>query len=556
MQRFDLRIEGMTCAGCGTHVAEALRGVDGVEAVRLGDWTEGRASVTANDVAPDDLTAAVAEAGYAASVGPRRSGAPVSTGGTDGDPDYDLVVIGGGSAAFAAALRASELGHRAVIINDGPDAGGLPLGGTCVNVGCVPSKALIRATEAHHHAAHHPFDGVATESEITDFSAVTDQVQTLVDDLQEHKYLDVVADDPNITLRKGRARLSGERAVEVGADTISGRRVLIATGARTFVPDIPGLAQTGYLTNEKLYTLDERPDHLIVLGGGYIALENAQAFARLGSEVTILQRSGQILSREDDDVAGALTEYLREEGLTVHTNTDVQAVQRANGTVQLEVEVDGAPQTVAGTDLLVATGLRANTDDLGLEALGVETHERGILAVDETLQTAAPTVYGAGDVIGDPAFVYTAAREGQLAAENALDGTAHDRHATPLPWVIFTDPQVAGVGLGERAAAERGVDVDVAKLPLDQVPRALAARDTRGLIKLLREQETGRLVGARIVAPEGSELLMEVSLAIQQNMTARELTDLLHPYLTLSEGVKLAALTFDRDVETLSCCAT
>ena len=557
MKQLDLEIDGMTCAGCGEHVAEALRGVEGVEAVHLDDWTEGRASVTAADeVDPDDVTAAVAEAGYSASVMSRRSEAPASPVENGTDAEYDLVVVGGGSAAFAAALKASDLGYRSVIINDGPDAGGLPVGGTCVNVGCVPSKALIRAAEAHHNAAHHPFDGITSESEVTDFGAVTDQVQALVDDLQQHKYLDVVDGDPNVTIREGRARLVGKRAVEVGGETVTGQRILIATGARTFVPDIPGLEESGYLTNEELYRLDERPDHLIVLGGGYIALENAQAFSRLGSEVTILQRSGQILSREDEDVAEALTGYLREEGLTVHTNTNVQAVQRANGTVQIEVEVDGTPQTIAGSDVLVATGLRANTDDLGLEDLGIDTHGRGFLEVDDTLQTAAPTVYGAGDVIGDPAFVYTAAREGQLAAQNALEGTAHDWRAMPLPWVIFTDPQVAGVGLGEREAAEQGVEVDVATLPLDQVPRAVAARDTRGFIKLLRERDSDQLVGARIVAPEGSELLMELSVAIQQDLTVEDLTDLLHPYLTLGEGVKLAALTFDRDIEKLSCCAT
>ncbi|WP_118827245.1 mercury(II) reductase [Salinibacter ruber] len=557
MKQLDLEIDGMTCAGCGEHVAEALRGVEGVEAVHLDDWTEGRASVTAADeVDPDDVTAAVAEAGYSASVMSRRSEAPASPVENGTDAEYDLVVVGGGSAAFAAALKASDLGYRSVIINDGPDAGGLPVGGTCVNVGCVPSKALIRAAEAHHNAAHHPFDGITSESEVTDFGAVTDQVQALVDDLQQHKYLDVVDGDPNVTIREGRARLVGKRAVEVGGETVTGQRILIATGARTFVPDIPGLEESGYLTNEELYRLDERPDHLIVLGGGYIALENAQAFSRLGSEVTILQRSGQILSREDEDVVEALTGYLREEGLTVHTNTNVQAVQRANGTVQIEVEVDGTPQTIAGSDVLVATGLRANTDDLGLEDLGIDTHGRGFLEVDDTLQTAAPTVYGAGDVIGDPAFVYTAAREGQLAAQNALEGTAHDWRAMPLPWVIFTDPQVAGVGLGEREAAEQGVEVDVATLPLDQVPRAVAARDTRGFIKLLRERDSDQLVGARIVAPEGSELLMELSVAIQQDLTVEDLTDLLHPYLTLGEGVKLAALTFDRDIEKLSCCAT
>ena len=567
MTEFELEIEGMTCAGCEEHVAEALRAAEGAREVRLDDWTEGRAVVVArDDTDPETLTAALKETQYTARVeaqsSPGLSGPPPALE-NGADADYDLLVVGGGSAAFAAALKASDLGHRALIVNDGPPNGGLPIGGTCVNVGCVPSKALIRAAEAHHEAAHHPFDGIATESEVTDFSAVTDQVQSLVEDLRQKKYLDVVEGNPNVSIRKGRARLAGPQSVEVDGETITGRRILVATGARTFVPDIPGLEEAGYLTNEELYALNERPEHLIVLGGGYIALENAQAFARLGSEVTILQRSGQVLSREDADVAETLTDIFRGEGLSVYTNTEVRSVQRSNGSLQIQVDGggDGAPRTITGSHLLVATGLKGNTDDLGLEALGLDTQGRGFLSVDDPLQTAEPTIYGAGDVIGDPAFVYTAAREGELAAKNALEGTAHDeaardRHAAPLPWVIFTDPQVAGVGLGERQAAERDIDVDVATVPLDQVPRSIAARDTRGFIKLLRERDTGRLVGARILAPEGSELLMEVSMAIQQGLTAEELTDLLHPYLTLSEGVKLAALTFDQDVETLSCCAT
>jgi len=470
------------------------------------------------------------------------------------EPDYDLLIVGGGSAAFAAALQASELGHRALIINDGSAADGLPIGGTCVNVGCVPSKALIRAAGAHFGAAHHPFDGITTESEVTDFGAVTDQVQALVDNLRRQKYLDIVAGDANITIREGRARLAGPRSVAVSGDTITGRSVLIATGARTFVPHIPGLEDAGYLTNEKLYSLDRLPEHLIVLGGGYIALENAQAFARLGSRVTVLQRSEHILSRQDSDVAESLTGVLREEGLGIHTNAEVNTVERTNGVVHVESTLDGDPQTITGTHVLVATGLQANTGNLGLEKIGIRTLGRGFIEVDDTLRTAVSTIYGAGDVIGDPAFVYTAAREGRTAAENALENTDLSRYGTPLPWVIFTDPQVAGVGLGEREAADQGVDVDVARLSLDQVPRALAARDTRGFIKLLRERETDRLVGARIVAPEGGELVMQVALALRSRMTVRDLAVMLHPYLTMSEGVKLAALSFDRDVSALSCC--
>lgn len=464
--------------------------------------------------------------------------------------EADLVIVGGGSAAFAAALKTSELGGRAVIINEG-----LPIGGTCVNVGCVPSKALIRAAEAAHRSVHHPFDGIRTASEVVDFAAVTGQVQALVSDLRQEKYLDVVAADANIDRIEGRARILDERTVEVNGQQVTGRAILIATGARPSAPPIRGLAETGYLTNEDLYRLEERPEHLIVLGGGYVALENAQAFARLGSRVTILELLPRVLADQGEDVTNALTEYLRAEGIEIHTEVETTSVHQTNGRVVLETLVGGERREFRGSHLFVAAGRRGNTEDLGLDALEIDVRPGGYLMVDDALRTSVATIFGAGDVTGERQFVYTAAYEGALAAENALQGGSVKRDYTALPWVVFTDPQVAGVGLDEREAEAAGIDAQVAMLPLDRVPRALAARDTRGFIKLIRDRKTDKLVGARIVAPEGSELLMEVALAIRYGIPVRELAAQFHPYLTLSEGIKLAALTFRKDVKKLSCCA-
>lgn len=464
--------------------------------------------------------------------------------------EYDLVIIGGGSAAFAAAIKASELGGRAVIINEG-----LPIGGTCVNVGCVPSKALIRAAETAYRAGHHGFEGITASAEVTDFLAVTGQVQSLVRELRREKYLDVIEDEASVDRIEGRARVVGEHAVEVNGQRVTGKAILIATGARPAAPDIPGLEEAGYLTNEELYALKERPEHLLVLGGGYIALENAQAFARLGSRVTVLELLPRVLATEAEDVTRALTGYLQAEGVDLHTEVETTSVRREDGTTVLEVAVGGERRTFRGSHLFVATGRRGNTEDLGLEALGIETSGGGYLQVDETLRTAAPTIFGAGDVLGHQQFVYTAAYEGALAAENALQEEHKERDYAALPWVVFTDPQVAGVGMDERGAQEAGIDFDTATLPLDQVPRSIAARDTRGFIKLIRDRETDRLVGTRILAPEGSELLMEAALAIRYGIPVKELAAQFHPYLALSEGIKLAALTFRKDVKKLSCCA-
>ncbi len=467
-----------------------------------------------------------------------------------GGSENDLVIVGGGSAALAAALKAEELGATVTIINDG-----LPTGGTCVNVGCVPSKTLIRAAEAHHRSTHHNFAGLTSSSQVTDFSAIISQKRELVEELRQEKYINAVSDLDGIRLINGRARLLSPTCVQVGSEAIQAGRIVVATGVRPFVPPILGVEGSRYLTNETVLDLEELPESLIIVGGRYIALETAQLFSRLGSRVTILQRSERILPTETPDLTDGLAEYLASEGIEVLTGVAVKAVGREQAGVIVEAEVEGEPRVFQASEILLATGRTPNTNDMGLVNLGVKLDSQGFLETDEALQTNIEGLYGAGDVIGEPMYVYTAAYEGALAAANALTGASKPRDYTALPWVIFTDPQVAGVGMDEEQAAQAGIDVDTAELPLSQVPRSLAARDTRGFIKLIRDRASDRLVGARVLAPEGSELLMEISLAIKFGITVRDIASSFHPYLTLSEGVKLAAITFTKDVRKLSCCA-
>lgn len=483
--------------------------------------------------------------------GEPASGAPGSDG-SGGGERYDLLIIGGGSAAFAAALRTSELGGRAVIINKG-----LPTGGTCVNVGCVPSKTLVRTAEMVHHANHPRFEGIESKAAITDFKAIIEQKRQMVSELREEKYVEVIADDPHIQLVDGFGRFVNEHTVDVKGTTYSGKNILIATGAAPWVPNVEGLEQTGYLTNESAYELDELPESLIVLGGGYIALENAQLFSRLGSCVTVLQRSPHILSDQPKELGTELTGYLEDEGMMVLTHTQVKKVSenKASGKKTVLLSVDGTEQELEADEILVATGRIGNTAHLGLENIGIDTVGRNYVPVDETLRTSLDHIFAAGDVTGDRQFVYTAAYEGKIAAQNAMRESRGKADFSVLPWVIFTDPQVAGVGLDEQQALQAGYDADSTRLPLDQVPRAIAARDTRGCIQLVRDRSRDRLLGARILAPEGSELLMELAMAIRHDIPVESLKAEFHPYLTLSEGIKLAALTFDKDVKKLSCCA-
>lgn len=462
-----------------------------------------------------------------------------------GETTYDLAIVGGGSAAFAAALRGSELGARVLLVNEGP------IGGTCVNVGCVPSKTLIRAAENAHWNGLTRFRGIKPEASRVDFPELVREKDELVASLRQAKYTDVVADNPRIEVRAGRARLLGSHALAIAGESFRADKILIATGTRPAHPPIPGLEDSEVWDSTRALAADALPRELVVLGGRYIALELGQMFARLGSRVTIVQRSERILPDEDPDVADALAGFLRAEGIEIRTDHAVLRVGREGGRRFVEVRHDGRVARLAADAVLAALGRTPNSE--GLE--GVALDPRGFVRVSEQLETSLPGVYAAGDVIGQPLYVYAAAYEGGLAAENALAATRRARDYMGIPWVIFTDPQLAGVGLDETQARAAGIEVDVSLLPLDKVPRALAARDTRGFVKLLRARGEDRLVGARIVAPEGSEQIMEASLMIRFGLSTREVARHFHPYLTQGEAVKLALLGFDKDVETLSCCA-
>ena len=462
-----------------------------------------------------------------------------------------FVIIGGGSAAFSAALNAASLGARATIINSG-----LPIGGTCVNVGCVPSKTLIRGAETVHRASKSHFDGIETHAEVTDFKAVIEQKRALVKGLRQAKYLDVISGNDNIQIVSGKAKILSKNVVEVNSTPIKADRILIATGTRPYIPPIPGLEETGYLTSTSAFELEELPKSMIVLGGRYIALECAQMFARMGTEVTILQRSSRILPNEAEDLTAALTEYLNSEGINIVTGVQIKGALKEEGFHTLSTEVCGSAKTFSAEKILVATGTVPSSRKIGLKKAGVERDENGFIKVDDALKTSIEGIYAAGDVIGEPKFVYTAAYEGGLAAQNALSPSVTMRDYSALPWVIFTDPQVAGVGLNETMAESLGINFQASVLPLSQVPRSIAARDTRGFIKLIRDRDTDLLIGARILAPEGSELLMQIVGAIKNKTTTRELAAMFYPYLTLSEGVKLAALGFTQDIHKLSCCSS
>lgn len=546
----SLAVRGMTCTSCATEVERRIGSVPGVVSAVV-DYTSGRADLEVHEgLDPADLDGALRDTRYelVRPDGGRASAVavPERSGSADG---YDIIVIGGGSAGFAAAIRAVERGASVLMVNAGM------IGGTCVNVGCVPSKTLIRAAEARHRALAHSFDGIERRELQVDWAAVRAGKNDLVAALRTAKYEDVLAGYPEITYIAARATLAEGGWVRLdNGDATRGRSVIVATGSSPWAAPIPGLDDAGYLDSTALLDVTALPESLAVLGAGQVGLELAQAYARLGVEVTVLARS-RVLSNADPDVSTEVARHLAAEGIVIVERVSVERVERKARGRDLRLRDDaGAERTLGVEEILVATGRRANTSGLGLEEVGVELGAKGEIRVDPSQRTTNPDVFAVGDVTGGPMHVYVAAQAGQVAVDVALGDEAR-LDLSVLPEVTFTDPGVASVGLTETEAREAGHAVRASTLSLEHVPRALAARDTRGFVKLVADGESRRLLGAHVVAPEAGEMIMEPALAIRFGLMIEDLTSMLHPYLTHAEGIKLAALTFDKDVAKLSCCA-
>ncbi|MBI1283308.1 MAG: mercury(II) reductase [Thiobacillus sp.] len=542
-----LKITGMTCESCATHIKAALEKLPGVHAANV-SYPNGSAQLDIEPGTPSEaLTAAVTGLGYRATL----ADAPDSTDRGDkvlGD-GLHIAIIGSGGAAMAAALKAVERGARVTLIERGT------LGGTCVNIGCVPSKIMIRAAHIAHLRRESPFDtGITASPPVIDRAALLAQQQGRVDELRRAKYEGILESTPAIAVLRGEARFHDAQNLVVkrpdGEErVVAFDRCLVATGASATLPPIPGLADTPYWTSTEALASETIPERLVVLGSSVVAVELAQTFARLGSRVTILAR-GTLLSGEDPAIGEAMTAAFRSEGIAVLEHTQASRAAHAGG----EFVFATAQGELRANQLLLATGRAPNTRGLNLDAAGIAVDAQGAIVVDPGMRTHAPHIYAAGDCTDQPQFVYVAAAAGTRAAINMTGGeSALD--LTAMPAVVFTDPQVATVGVTEAEAKRNGLDTESRTLTLDNVPRALANFDTRGFIKLVAETGSGRLLGVQAVAPEAGELIQTAALAIRNRMTVHELADQLFPYLTMVEGVKLAAQTFSRDVTQLSCCA-
>ncbi|MGQ0524998.1 MAG: mercury(II) reductase [Betaproteobacteria bacterium] len=537
-----LLVEGMTCNSCAMEVKAALARVPGVRSADV-SFPEALARIAGEPgLNPRALTAAVEAAGYRASATGNAATVARKPG------SLHVLVIGSGGGAFAGALKAAETGARVTMIERGV------LGGTCVNLGCVPSKIMIQGAHVVHVRRHSPFDGgISASAPSIDRAHLLAQQEGLVGDLRHSKYENLLETNEAISLVRGEARFKDAHTVVVssteGEREFAFDRCLIATGARPAVPPIPGLADTPYWTSTDALASPEIPARLAVLGSSIVAAELAQAFARLGSKVTVLARS-TLFSREDPIVGEAMQDVFRAEGIDVWTHTEASAAQHA----QSEFALATNRGELRADRLLVATGRTPNTSALRLESIGVKLDATGRIVVDERMRTNVADIFAAGDCTDQPQFVYVAAAAGTRAAINMTGGDATLSLAA-MPAVVFTDPQVASVGLSETEAHHRGLKVESRTLTLDNVPRALVNFETRGFIKIVAEAGTGRLLGVQAVAAQAGEVIQTAALALRANMRVHDLADQLFPYLTMVEGLKLAAQTFTRDVRQLSCCA-
>lgn len=473
---------------------------------------------------------------------------------------FDLIIIGGGAGALAAAIRANELGAKTALVN-----AGLPLGGTCVNVGCVPSKTLLYAGEVLHHAKHHGVPGVELQVKNFDFQKVVQDELLLVEKLRQEKYEKVLKNLEHVTAIEGKAKFVSQNEVEVngpafakasaGREKLSAEKFIIAAGSTANVPPIEGIREVGFVTHVEALKMPKQPKELVVIGAGPLGLEFAQMFSRFGTKVTILQRGDSIFPHSEKALTDRLAEILIKEGITIKINTEVKSMRKEGNKKIVLYQIGEAQEEVSADEILLAAGKTPNTQGLGLEVAGVEIDKRQAVVVNQNFQTSNKNIFAVGDVTNGPLRLEpTAGREGTLAAENALKGTTLSIDYNAVPYTIFTDPQLAGVGFTEDEQMKQMGVCACRTVSFEDVPKAIIMRRTEGMIKMAIHPQTKQILGVHILAPNAGELIAEAMMLIKNKNTIDDVVNSLPMFPTLSEAIKIAALSFTKDISKLSCC--
>ncbi|MDZ8118222.1 mercuric reductase [Pontiella agarivorans] len=450
------------------------------------------------------------------------------------DGTYNLVAIGAGTAGLISAIGTAGLGGKVALIERHL------MGGDCLNVGCVPSKALIASSHLAARMRHAAEFGL-TPSEVpaSDFPKVMERLRRIRAGISENDSAKRYT-EKGVDVFIGEGKFTGRSTIEVDGQTIRFKKAVITTGARAVDPDIPGLAEAGYLTNETVFNLTERPEHLIVIGGGPIGCELAQAFRRLGSKVTIIERD-RFLPREDPEASAILADSFKRDGIEVLLESAVEKVSSDGGTKTVHIVRNGNALTVDGDRIMVGIGRAPNVDHLGLEAAGVKADPRKGIVVDDNLRTSNPNIFAAGDCCMPYKFTHAADAAAQIVIQNALFGGRKKLSAANMPWCTYTAPEIAHVGMYEHDAADQGIETDAYKFEMAENDRAQAEGDAEGFVKVVVKKGTDKILGATIVAAHAGEMISEISVAMAAGMGLGKIGGVIHPYPTQSEAIKRVA---------------
>lgn len=442
---------------------------------------------------------------------------------------YDAIVIGSGQGGWPLALRFVDLGWKVALVEKSY------LGGTCINTGCTPTKTMVHRAQIAHYARNASRWGVRAEHVASDLPAIVAQKNKVVAGFRGSKEKKVES-TPNLHLHAGHARFTGPHAVRVADTVLESEKIFINTGGRPAFPQIPGLDPSGVLTNESIMELQAIPEHLIILGGGYVGIEFGQMFSRFGSQVTILQNGAQILPHEDPEIAAELQKILEGEGIEFHLNARTARVEHASGAVKVTLGDAQKQSTISGSHLLVATGRRPNTDDLGLQQAGVETDKSGYIRVNPRLETNVPGIWALGDVKGGPAFTHISFNDFQIIDANLTQGKNMSIENRIVPYCVFTDPQLGRAGMTEKEARAAGRKLKIGSIPMSYVARAVERDETAGLMKVIVDAANDRILGAAILASEGGELVHVLYTLMLGNLPYTLLKGAIYIHPTLAEG--------------------
>lgn len=464
--------------------------------------------------------------------------------------EYDLIIIGGGAGAFAAANTANKLKKKTLLINYEKI---LPLGGTCVNVGCVPSKIMLHQGEEYYNAVRSKFRAIKLQGK-ADFMEALKETHEMVKKFRSKNYEKVIEKQEYVDFKEGLASFVDSHNVKVNNETFRGKHFLIATGASTFVPPIKGIEEIDYITNVNIFNLKKKPKSVIILGGGPLGMEFSQIFHHFGIKVTVLQRSDRVLPKMDSMLGEELQKYLEEEGIIIYTKTDTKEVKKTKDGIELTVEIDGKKKVLKAEKLMLASGLKPHTEILETKKAEIRLDEKGFVKVNKFMQTSQKHIYAAGDVTGLMPLETTAAKEGNFSVLNMFEDTKRKINYNEVPHAVFTSPEVAVVGITEEEFMKK-YDVCLCRtITLDHVEKAAAIKDTRGLIRMVLDPKTKVVIGVHIIGPMAADIITTATYAIKNKMTIYDIRDTVHVFPTLSEMIKKVAQSFDQNLDEMACC--